>query len=231
MKKPTLIVFILIGVILFSASFWYYTSGPTSFPTDEQVVEEMTNHYSYVSNSEIQDIIFLDDHHVFVPFNTNGKVYGLSLWEWNKRNWSAVLVSTSGDIKVWKINSKDPTTFHTVWNYPPQDQVDYMKFYLINKRGFQISGVEEHYEPGVQLEQTITLSENLYGSMKLSKEWISVINSLNGSPTVPPYYFGWNTYDSSDKLTYPEINKNRSSSRGGDTHIEFALYLEESELE
>ena len=32
-----------------------------------------------------------------------------------------------------------------------------MKLYLINKRGFQISGVEEHYEPGVQIEQKINL--------------------------------------------------------------------------
>ena len=231
MKKPILIASILIGVILFSASYWYHNSGPASFPTDEQVVEEMTNHFSYVSNSVIQDTVFLDERHVFVPFNTNGKVYGLSLWEWNKRKWNAVLVSTSGDIKVWKINSKDPTTFHAVWNYPPQDQVDYMKFYLINKRGFQISGVEEHYEPGLQLEQTITLSENPYGSMKLSKEWIAVINSLNDSLTVPPYNFRWNTYDNLDKPTFPERHENRSSSLGGDTNIEFAVFIEESELE
>ena len=103
MKKPKSITSLLIGIILLSASFWYYTSGPTSFPTDEQLVKEMTNHFSYVSNSEIQDTIFLDEHHVFVPFNTNGKIYGLSLWEWNKRKWNAVFVSTSADIKVWKI--------------------------------------------------------------------------------------------------------------------------------
>lgn len=221
----------LIGVILLSACFWYYTSGPTSFPNDEQLFKEMTNHFSYVSNGEIQDTIFLDDRHVFVPFIAGEKIYGLSLWEWNKRKWNAVFVSTSGEIKVWKINSKDPSTFHTVWHYPPQNQVDYMKLYLINERGFQISGEEEHYEPGVQLEQKINLAENPYGTMKISKEWITVINSLTDSLTVPPYYFGWNTYDSLDNITYPDVNDNGSSSWGGDTHIEFAVYIEKSELE
>ncbi|MFJ7825889.1 hypothetical protein [Psychrobacillus sp. NPDC096623] len=231
MKKTKLIISMLSGVILLSACFWYYKSDPTSFPNDEQLVKEMTNHFSYVSNSEIQDTIFLDDRHVFVPFQAEEKLYGLSLWEWKNRKWNVVLVSTSGDIKVWKINSKDPSTFHTVWNYPPQKKVKYMKLYLINKRGFQISGAEEQYEPGVQLEQKITLSENPYGTMKLSKDWITVINSLTGSLTLPQYYFRWNAYDSLDKITYPEVNDNGSSSWGGATQIEFAVFIEESELE
>lgn len=79
----------------------------------------------------------------------------------------------------------------------------------------------------MQLEQTIKLSGNLYGSMKLLKEWISVIDS----PIVPSYYFGWNTYDSSDKSTYPERNESGNSSWGGDTHIDFPIYFEESALE
>lgn len=67
--------------------------------------------------------------------------------------------------------------------------------------------------------------------MKLSKEWTSVINSLNVSPTVPPYYFGWNTYNSLDQITYLEGNENGRSSSGGGTHIEFTHFLGESELE
>ena len=67
--------------------------------------------------------------------------------------------------------------------------------------------------------------------MKLSEEWITVINSFTGSVTAPPYYFGWNTYDSLGRIAYPEVNDNGSSSWGGDTHIEFAVYIEESELE
>ncbi|QUG40071.1 hypothetical protein KD050_12165 [Psychrobacillus sp. INOP01] len=231
MKKTIVLASILIGVILLSASFWYYTSGPTSFPTNEQLVEEMTDHFSVVSNSEIQDTVFLDDHHVFVPFIAEGEMYGFSLWEWNNRKWDEVLVSTNGDIRVWKIDSKDPTTYHIVWNYPPQDQLDYMKFYFINKRGYQVSDGEEHYEPGMQLEQTITLSENLYGSMKLSTEWVSVINSLIDSRMVSTYYFGWRAFDRSDKIMYPEGTENGSSSWGGDTHIEFTHFIEETELE
>ncbi|MEK3993394.1 hypothetical protein MKY29_01430 [Psychrobacillus sp. FSL K6-2365] len=231
MKKPKLLVFIVIGTIILFVSFWYYTSEPTSFPADDQLIEEMSNSFSIVSNSVIQDTVFLDDRHVFVPFIAEHEMYGFSLWEWNNRNWHEVFVSTDGDIRVWKINSKDPTTYHAVWNYPPQDQVNYMKFYLINKRGFEVNYDEVHYEPGVQLEQEITLSENLYGSMKLSKEWTSVINSLNVSPTAAPYYFGWNTYNSLDQITYPEGNENGLSSSGGGTHIEFTHFLEESELD
>lgn len=231
MKKSKVLVVILIGTILLYASFWYYTSGPTKFPTDAQVVEEMANDFSVVSTSVIQDKVFLDDHHVFVPFIAEDEMYGFSLWEWNNRKWNEVLVSTDGDIRVWKIDSKNPKTYHVVWNYPPQGQVDYMKFFLVNKRGYQVSDGQEHYEPGVQLEQTITLSENLYGNMKLSKEWISVINSLHISPTFPSYYFAWRTFDSSDKITYPERSENGSSSWGGNTHIEFTHFLEEPELE
>lgn len=67
--------------------------------------------------------------------------------------------------------------------------------------------------------------------MKLSKEWLAVINSLTDSLKVPPYNFRWNTYDSSDKPTFPERYENRSSSIDGDTNIEFAVFIEEFELE
>jgi len=231
MKNLKIIAFLLIGVIFLCASFWYYTSGPTKFPTNAQVVEEMTNDFAVVSTSVIQDKVFLDDHHVFVPFIAEDEMYGFSLWEWNNRKWNEVFVSTDGDIRVWKIDSKDPTTYRIVWNYPPQEQVDYMKFYLVNKRGFQVIDNEHIYEPSVQLDQQIVLSENLYGSMKLSKEWVSVINSLNISRDATSYYFGWRAFDSSDKITHPEGNENGSSSWGGGTHIEFVHFIEEFELE
>ena len=83
----------------------------------------------------------------------------------------------------------------------------------------------------VRLDQTITISEDLYGSMKLSQEWTLVIHSFIDSPIVPSYYFGWNTYDSSDKSTYPERDENGNSSWGGDTHIDFPIYFGESVLE
>ena len=63
MKKKKVLISLLIGVIIISGSVWYYTLGPTSFLTEEQIVEEMVGHYSIVSNSVIQDIIFLDDRH------------------------------------------------------------------------------------------------------------------------------------------------------------------------
>lgn len=223
--------FILIGITFLVTSFWYFTSGPNSFPTDEQLVEEITNSFSILSNSEIQDIVFLDDRHVFVPFKAEDEMYGFSLWKWNNRKWNEVFVSTNGDVRVWKIDSKDPTTFRVVWNYPPQDKVSYMKLYLVHERGAQVSDYEEHYKPAVQLEQTIRLSENLYGSIKLSQEWIPVLQSFNDSPIIPSYYFGWNTYDSSDKSTYPERNEIGNSSGGGDTYIDFPIYFEESVLE
>lgn len=230
MKKPIIIASFLIGV---STIFWYFTSGPTNFPTDQELVEEMTHSFSILSNSEIQDTVYLDDQHVLVPFIAEGNIYGLSLWEWNKkkRKWNDVLVSTNGDIKVWKLDSRDPATFHAVWNYPPQDKVDYMKLYLFHERGAQISNYEEYYKPAVQLEQTIKLTGNLYGSMKLSRELILVLDSFNASPKVPSYYFGWNTYDTSNMSTYPERNENRSSSSGGGPHIEFPVHFEEVSIE
>lgn len=230
MKKVKVIAPLILGVLLIFCSIWYYTSDPATFPTDEELIAEMADHFSIVSNSVIQDRVFLDDRHVFVPFIAKDVIYGLSLWEWKNRKWNEVLVSTSGSIKVWKVNSKDPTSYYAIWNYPPQDQVKYMKHYLINKRGFHISEGEQHYDPAVQLEETITLTESLYGNMKLSKEWTSVINSLNGS-TVPSYYFGWNTYDSSDKIIYPKVNENGGSSSGGNTEIKFPVFLNETEIE
>lgn len=77
MKKPKLLVFIVIGTIILFVSFWCYTSEPTSFPTDDQLIEEMSNSFSIVSNSVIQDTVFLDDRHVFVPFIAEHEMYEL----------------------------------------------------------------------------------------------------------------------------------------------------------
>lgn len=79
--------------------------------------------------------------------------------------------------------------------------------------------------------------------MQIPTEWVSVINSLNQFSInqsglfsnffnyQQDVYFGWNAYDKSDRITYPGLTVNGSSSSYGSVDIEYVMFVNESELE
>lgn len=132
-----------VGVLLLfvAITYWFYFSKPAPFPTNELLIEEMSIFFPEVAGSVIQDTVPLDQHHVYVPFILEDNNGGLSFWEWKHHKWKPVYVSTNGDLRIWKINRKDPSTFHLVWNFSAIDQPDYMKLYLIKKEDIMLVGM------------------------------------------------------------------------------------------
>ncbi|WP_342599775.1 hypothetical protein MHB48_01195 [Psychrobacillus sp. FSL H8-0483] len=246
MKKK---IFIYFGSIVFLLTvvliYWFYFSKPNPFPTDEQLVKEMNSLFPEVSASIIQEVIYLDKEHAFVPFISEEDHYGISFWVWKHHKWMVEFMDTNGNVRVWKINNNDPSTYHFVWNSASSEQLNYMNLYLIKKRNYYVTDNVHHYFPGVQMEEKISLPKTTYGSLPISNEWVSVIDSLNKlnsakqpDPFFPFYtpqqdiYFGWNTIDKSDEITYPDRNLNSSTSWNGDSNIEYLLFINDySELE
>jgi hypothetical protein len=113
----------VLGLLASFMIFWLYFAKPVSFPTNEQLVKEINSIFPESAASVIQDSISVDERHVVVPFISNEDHYGLSYWVWKKHKWTVAAIDTRGEPKIWKINRKDPLSFHLVWNIHPDDQV------------------------------------------------------------------------------------------------------------
>lgn len=246
MTKKKLLTSIGIGMLLLTIVIvcWFNFAKPQPFPTNEELVKEMNTLFPEAHADVIQDTVHLDKNHVFVPYISEENDYGLSFWVWKHRKWKVEAIDTTGDMRLWKINSKDSSTYHFVWNFPSHDQISYMKLYVIKKRGYHISGDVHHYDPAVQLEEKISLPEKTYGSVQMANEWVSVIdawNELNAAKSpglfFNPFmmqqhmYFGWNTFDKSDTIIYPERSSTSSSFWNNSVGIENVMLVNESELE
>jgi hypothetical protein len=248
MMKRKFLIFIGLAVIVLSAVviYWVYFTNPASFPTNEQLMEEINHIFPEAEASVIQDTVPIDERHIVVPFVSKQDDYGITYWAWQKHNWQIVSIDTSGEPRLWKINKKDPSTFHLVWNIHPEDQLSYMRFYLIRDRGLQVSDGVETYNPRVQMEKKVSLEVKSYGVLSLPDEWVAIINPLikiesRRQPTLfsnlifseREMFFGWTPYDKLNKESFPEGSINGSRSFNGDAHIDidFVSILSEAEVE
>ncbi|MDI2587308.1 hypothetical protein OR571_09395 [Psychrobacillus sp. NEAU-3TGS] len=243
MTERRLVISIGLAMLLLTIVIFYLFNftKPHAFPMDDKLLKEMNSFYAEAHADVIQDVVYLDKQHVFVPYISQENNYGLSFWVWKHRKWKVEEIDTTGDLRLWKINSKDSATYHFVWNFPSNDQISYMKLYAIKQRGYHILGDVHHYDPAVQLERKISFSEKTYGSIQLDTEWISVIdewNKLNEAKQpdlffqpFQPMYFGWNTFDRSDTIIYPERSTGNSSILNNSVGIENVMLVNESELE
>lgn len=230
---------LLLVVIVYSLSF----SKPKPFPSNGQALEEINSVFPKASAVVFQNAIFLDKSHVYVPFISDANANGMSLWEWKKRKWKLVYITTSEQPLVWRIDKKDPSSYQILWNFSEQSNIEFMKVYLMKRRNYLVSNNVEHYFPGVQMEEKIIISENPYGSIQMPNEWISVIQSENKlSPSesslfpnlmnYPQYFtFRWLPYDKSDKVMNPLELPNGFSSWNDVIDLENVIWIDASELE
>lgn len=247
MKKPKLTIFIgLIIATLLSlvCAYWFFFSKPTTFLTDEQLLEELNSTFKGVDAKTIQDKIFIDDHHVVVPFVSTENEYSLSYWEWKMRKWQVATIENSGELRLWKIDQNDPSSYQFVWNIHPEDQLSTISIYLIRERGFIISDEEERYFPKVQMVKTIDLAEQPYGVMQLPEDWVAFMEESNKieSPNTSGFlfnnfqtrysmYFGWIGADQSGNVAYPEHSFNGQSYSTSNINLEYVMILNEQEIE
>ncbi|MRG86204.1 hypothetical protein [Salinibacillus xinjiangensis] len=243
-KKRKLTLGIVLIVIILAAIYWMYFSKPSPLPTKNQLVTEINEVFTRANAEKIQNTIQLDDKHVFVPFISKNNEYGLSYWVWDMYKWKVKKIDTTGEPMIWKVDKKDPSTFHIIWNMHPNDRLRYMKFYLIRKRGYQITAGNHHYTPRIQLEKKVSLEEKSYGVLKFPQKW-AAIKEANAkvmqarqpdklfSSWMPDHsiYIGWIPYDESNQETFPEQSVNGNTFSDGDVETDFVHILNESELE
>ncbi|MFJ7936562.1 hypothetical protein [Sporosarcina sp. NPDC096371] len=246
-KKRKLFAAGLLAVLLASAVLtWFYFSKPTSFPANDQLVETINNTMPQAEADMIQDSIYVDAQHVFVPFISKKGDYGVSYWVWQKakQKWKVGSISTSGEPLLWRIDKKDPSTYYFVWNIHPDDQLDAVQFYLVRDRGYHISDGKENYFSKVQMEKKESLQEKSYGVLNFPDEWVSFINPLMRveSAKQPNIFFtsfypehallfSWISYDRMGQEKYPERTGNGSSHTDGGVDIDYVNFFSESAIE
>ncbi|KAA0550388.1 hypothetical protein FZW96_03355 [Bacillus sp. BGMRC 2118] len=134
MNKKIVVLFGILFVLLVSiaAYFFYYTgaSQPAAFPNHHSILTGINELQSEIQAETVQDTIFLTDRDVFVPFISNEGTYGSSYWTWKRGKWRIAHIEENVDLRIWKVNPNDPSTFHFVWNLPPNDEVHHVSLYL-----------------------------------------------------------------------------------------------------
>ncbi|MFX3675208.1 MAG: hypothetical protein ACE3JQ_12305 [Paenisporosarcina sp.] len=237
---------IAVGVPLLSVIiiYWFYFSKPAAFPENNQLLKSINQMFPEVTENVIQETIFLDEHHAYVPFMSEAGNYGMSFWVWEKHKWNVDSINTSGHPHLWKIDENDPSTYYFVWNIRPDEQVEYMKLFMKKDRAFHITDGIEEYTTGIQMEHKVLLSEESYGVSQLSKDWVSVIDShltnLKGkqpnmffNTNIPEHtlYFGWTSFNDLDRVTFGNSTNSSSIFRSGNERIEFVRILDKLEIE
>lgn len=246
MKKKKLWAFIVgIAIILSTAMiYWFYFPKPASFPTDEQLIEEINGFFPEADASVIQDTLPADERHTLVPFISNKDDYGLSYWVWQKHKWRVVSIDTKGQPRIWKIDRDDPSSFQFVWNIHPEDQLSSIYYYLIRDRGYHISEGIDHYYPRVQMEKRVNLQEKSYGLMQLPNEWVAFMNSYINTESAKQsnkffynffpeqsMFFGWIPYDQANKEALLDRSVNGNGYSNGKVDTDYVRILNKADIE
>lgn len=246
MKKTRIIVIGSITVVLFIFVFMYmfYFSTPKAFPNDEMIIGSIFELFPEAEANTIQDVIYLNERNVFVPFISRDNNYGVSYWIWDKYQWELAKIETSGEPKIWMINESDPSTYHIVWNINPKDKLSVIDYYFIRDRGYFISSGVHTYTPKVQMKTTITIEDQSYGVIPFQQEWIEFIESFiavekgkqpksNFFQMFPQqqFYVGWFPFDQFGEAAFPENSVNGSGYIKRNIKSEFVRILNRSDLE
>ncbi|GIN86257.1 hypothetical protein J6TS2_26430 [Heyndrickxia sporothermodurans] len=151
------------------------------------------------------------------------------------------MISFIFSIFAWKVNKKDPSTYHFIWNIRPNDQVSSIQFYFNKNRGYHVTDGIEKYDPKIQMMKEILIQEKPFGFMKIPKDWVSVMKAVqkvelekrkfdNMFPH-PVISFGWLPKDKTGKEAELNhiFNENGFDSYGDE--LESLLILSGEEIE
>lgn len=245
MTKKRKSLTLLIGFIIIFTSFiyWFFFSEPEPFLKTNNILEEMNRTYPEISAKKVQDTIFLDKKHVFVPYISEHNMYGLSYWVWSKHKWRVAYIHTKGQPKLWKLSKKDPNTHFIVWNIHPEGQLKSLSLFLIRERNYHIVEGVHSYSPRVQMEKSIEMKQKSYGVMKIPKDWVGFMDSFIKVESAkqpdtmfqsffPEHhlYIGWIPYDQNGKETFPEATVNGNGYSMEDVYIDDLMILNEVDL-
>jgi hypothetical protein len=243
MRKKVLVPLLLITILIACGIFyWYYLAPPATLPDKEEINTILSDPYNRVEIAEIQDTIFLDDKHVFIPFITEEEGHGISFWEWKKHEWQLSSFSTGSMPQIWKIDVDDPSSHFIMWNFHPENDLKYLTFFLIKERGFSVTDGKQQYDPGIQMDYRAEVGEKSYGYTSIPSEWQEYMQADNKlmeemkpnnlfADFFPPaqYYFGWQSTSSDRSTEYPSYPNTNGFGSGGSS-TEHLRFLNENEI-
>ncbi|WP_078544455.1 hypothetical protein [Litchfieldia alkalitelluris] len=244
-KRKTILIFLNLTIISITGYifYWYYPSSPSSFLTEEEIKNEVNPYHLSAKIEKVQDIIYLDKSHVFVPYITTEGEYAASYWYYEKRKWHTHYVGTISTPLLVSTNPKDASTYHFIWNLHPGDDLQSLEFLLLKRRNYSVSNGVETYIPGLQMRFSTKLTEQPYGYVKLPQEFVEVLNDtiqLESAQMEKMYYngvfsslsteFAWSSLDESGTIVYPELSIGGGGSGGGNSLIFVRFIGEDEEL-
>lgn len=244
-NKKNIWLYPIIFLVLFIAGgylYLYYFSPPKPFYTNDELIIELNMLSDHSTIKEVQDIIFLDEQRVFVPFLTTEEGYGSSYWTWGGNKWNAIAHYNNSTPFIWS-NKKGQDSYF-VWNLDPRDNIRSIDFYMIRDRYYQImtEGDKrlEIYDPRVQFTHTVT-AEKSYGVKGVPEEWETVSNLFGesektdntffSSPTNRNIIFGWMPYDENGEKADVRYSIKSVGFHYSYDGLNFVMYVDESELE
>ncbi|MDT8860229.1 hypothetical protein N0O92_08280 [Alkalihalobacillus sp. MEB130] len=246
-NKIWILATIAIILVLVVSLYFYFHSKPSEFINESELIKVINTQYydaDVLDSVEIQEVVFLGETHVFVPFVSNDN-YGTSYWVWRNRSWELGGINTIQQPYVWKVEPEDPSTYVVVWNIDPEQEMKEFDIYLLNRRGYSVSNDVHHYTPRVQLNVTVSFEtkENSYGVMSLPDEWKTFLDSyVKVEQSKQPdsfmfdfihpsnVYFAWMPYDERGELSIP-VSPNGAGRGYGEIHLENLSTIPEYELE
>ncbi|MGE7761295.1 hypothetical protein [Peribacillus sp. NPDC097895] len=238
--KTKMIVFITAvismgGILLFGR----FPKAPEPFLSNRQVIEQINSNFSEAQPLVIQDQIFLDDTHVFVPFISEDNRYGMSFWVWKGNKWRVASVENRGQPHVW--NGEEKSLI--MWNMDPKDDISEIRVFMKKDRDFMVSDGKATYQPGIEMMHSIVMQGKMYGVETYPDNWQELMDhfvKLKGEvgqkdflELNEPIQLAINFYDKDGKETYPEHAFNGNSYTTGNHFVDvpFLVHVEVDELE
>ncbi|WP_088042400.1 hypothetical protein [Bacillus sp. EAC] len=221
LTNKKIIISLLFTILLaLSLIYWFYLAKPKPFYSERTLKHIINESTEMAFAKEIQDIIYIDQKHVYVPIISKRNEYGVSFWKWEHHKWKVVSISNKGGMPtLWKINPHDPASYAMFWNYSPDDHVYEIKIRFLRSRGFQVSDNINYYTPKIQMEKRVSLKNKTYGYFKYPQNWVEIqkleqkIESSNKSILDDDAYptsisLSMTTYDKVGKEIFPENSIN-----------------------
>ena len=232
MRKNNYLIRIVVVIVVAVAIvlLWQNFKQPTSFLSEEAMVEEMNSYTSSFKVKEIQDVLQVDEHHYFVPFVNHDGTKAMSFWKWDKAKWNLVLL-TADTKKRWQLDEKDFSSSFIVWNRSSaEDSTMTLLFY--RERNALTSDYNHFFTPQVLLTEEIALSE--YGIAKLPEQWSKIIAEIDKSAGVTNNsmfsFFDYNpNYLIAAVYNFDDFSTNGTDSYwtgNADTTLDFIMYYD-----
>ena len=241
MTKKTKTIIVMMVMVLIAGILLIIRSPrePEAFLTDKQVIKRINSFFPESAPKVIQDVLYLDETHVFVPFINESKEYGMSFWVWKDNKWRAASVDNGGELKAW--NGEGDSFI--MWNLNPKDEVYEIRTFMKKDRNFSASGDEGTYQPGIEMMHSIMTENTKYGVEKYPDSWRTLMDQYAEVQKESSYdeFFeyrqtfkiGNRFFDKDGKVVFPTVPTDGIGYGTGNDYVDvpFLLYLEESELE